>query len=215
METEVALPASSTPSPRRPEAPAPPTPSPWLLGLQGDTKVFRDHVATWVLFLQWDRLLQETRFSLEDLSGDSGPTGLAPSKRPQGSPDPGLHEVLVACSVSTEDPLFCRGKNTCKCSGQNTLKGPGTGRPRSSHWTAWMDSRYQGWGLPPALTCVSAPRRAGPCRLLCCGLSESHLGCCRHSESRPNRAGQRRFCHQSTSRGVGLGGLEPTRPTPC
>ena len=53
LETEVALPASSTPSPRRPEAPAPPTPSPWLLGLQGDTKVFRDQVATWVLFLQW------------------------------------------------------------------------------------------------------------------------------------------------------------------
>ena len=162
-----------------------------------------------------DRLLQETCFSLGDLSGDSGPTGLAPSKRPQGSPDPGLHEVLVACSVSTEDPLHGPPPATTAGSGQNTLKGPGTGRPRRIHWTAWVDSRCQGWGLPPALTCVSAPRRAGPCPLLCCSLSESHLGCCRHSESRPNRAGQQRFCHQSTSRGVGLGGLEPTRPALC
>lgn len=109
---------------------------------------------SWVLFLQWGRLLQETCFSLGGLSGDSGPTGLAPSKRPQGSPDPGLREVLVACSISTED---------CPLNGPPPVTSADSGAGRSEGSKDWVHSGCQGWGLPPARTRMSAPRHAGPC----------------------------------------------------
>lgn len=109
---------------------------------------------SWVLFLQWGRLLQEPPFSLGGLSGDSGPTGLAPSKRPQGSPDPGLRELLVACSISTED---------CPLSGPPPVTSADSGAGRSEGSKGWVHSGCQGWGLPPARTWMSAPRHAGPC----------------------------------------------------
>lgn len=107
---------------------------------------------SWVLFLQWGRLLQEPRFSLGGLSGDSGPTGLAPSKRPQGSPDPGLREVLVAASPQRAAP-----------SGPPPVTSADSGAGRSEGSKGWVHSGCQGWGLPPARTRMSAPRHAGPC----------------------------------------------------
>ena len=70
---------------QRPQRPRPVPVAPWPAG---DTKGFRGQVASLGRLPPVGRLLQETRFSLGGLSGDSGPTGVAPLKEATGVPRP-------------------------------------------------------------------------------------------------------------------------------
>ena len=89
---------------KKARGPSAPAPSLWLPSLRETPRASGARWPPWVVFLQWGGSSRNLASVWGVSQGILGQQRWPPSKRPQGSPDPGLREVLVACSISTEDP---------------------------------------------------------------------------------------------------------------
>lgn len=163
METEVALPASSTPSPRRPEAPAPPPPPcgslacgrhqglPGPGGLPGSSSSSGE--APPGTSLQFGGSLR----------GFWANRGGRPQRGHRGPQTLGCVKCLWPAGSRQRTPRNGPPPVTSEDSGAGRSEGPRDREAKEQPRDGLGARGCRGWGLPPARTRMSAPCCASPC----------------------------------------------------